>query len=70
MSRSPYEIHISAQLDPDEHPEEGRAWNLLADRIELLLEEARRDPAFEAIHYFLDPQLALERMDRAPRPLG
>lgn len=65
MSRMPYEIHISAQLDPDEHPEEGRAWNLLGDRIEQLLQEARRDPAYKALHYFLDPTLALERMDRA-----
>ncbi|GGV31273.1 hypothetical protein GCM10010182_63370 [Actinomadura cremea] len=35
-------------MDPDEHPEDGHAWNTLADRVRALREEARNDPAFEA----------------------
>ncbi|WP_433242476.1 hypothetical protein [Actinomadura nitritigenes] len=60
MSKHPFTMTISASLDTSERPEEARAWNLLADRVRALLEEARRDPQFAAIATDIDPVLAFE----------
>ncbi|MDL4812780.1 hypothetical protein [Actinomadura opuntiae] len=64
MSRTAYEITVRLHLEPDEYPEEGRAWALLVDRVRATIEQARQDSAFAAIADELDPTYAFEVKER------
>lgn len=61
MARTKHTITISAFLEPDEHPEEGQAWEQLNQRIRAVIAEMAAEPGLAVLD--LTPEFSIDRSD-------
>lgn len=51
MAKEIHRIIIAMRLEPDEHIEEAKPWDMLVERVKAVVEEAKNDPQFAALRW-------------------